>query len=136
MFNNLTHNGEPYSRYISSWKIAGGYIYRGGLFEDWLREEQKLTEEEIRGILNLAEIGKLELQENAKRFIKKNIKQHLIEKEMDETAGFEECNGGHFNWLSKDYFDFCAKGLYKRYPVEKVIELKETLEIIAEKKSI
>ena len=56
MFENKpTHNRIFYSQYIASWKSIGGKIYRGGLFERWLREKEQLTDEEIRDILNIAD---------------------------------------------------------------------------------
>lgn len=68
--NAETHNGIYYSRYIVSWRNAGGEITPYGLFDRWLREVEKLTDEEIRDIYNLATNGKLELQESAKAFMR------------------------------------------------------------------
>lgn len=108
--NKLTHNGIHYSRYIVSWKRAGGKIYRGGLFEQWLRENEKLTEEEISDILNLAENGKLELQETAREFMYKNWAKYLKEKKVDFFGGyFGECGGTHFNRLEELYEEACKK---------------------------
>ena len=98
--NKLTHNGIHYSRYISSWKQAGGKIYRGGLFERWLREIEQLTEEEISDILFIAENGKLELECSAKMFIEQNWTKNSKEKEAAWLGGyFGECTGTHFSNL-------------------------------------
>lgn len=100
--NKLTHNGIHYSRYISSWKQAGGKIYRGGLFERWLREIEHLTEEEISDILFMAENGKLELECSAKMFIGENRIKNSREKEADLLGGyFSECSGTHFSNIEK-----------------------------------
>lgn len=78
--NALTHNGIHYSRYIESWRRMGGKIFYGGLFEDWLRETQKLTDEEIRDILLIATNGKMELEMSAKMFMKANQEKFEMEK--------------------------------------------------------
>lgn len=61
------------SRYIASWVNAGGTFDRkpGGRFDFrvWL-ESLGLEDDEVRFIYNLAENGKLELQENAKKVLK------------------------------------------------------------------
>ncbi len=68
--NKITHNGIPYSRYIASWHNAGGRIYKyRSIFEDWLRQTQQLTDEEVHDIIEMATCGKLELEENAKKFL-------------------------------------------------------------------
>ena len=68
--NAKTRNGIYYSRYIASWQNAGGEIAPYGLFERWLREVEKLTDEEISDIYILATNGKLELQESARAFMR------------------------------------------------------------------
>lgn len=71
--NKLTHNGIHYSRYIVSWQVGTGRILtnrRDNLFEVWLKEVQKLTDEEISDIHELYANGKLELQTSAKMFMK------------------------------------------------------------------
>ena len=102
--NKLTHNGIFYSRYIASWKRMGGKIYRGGLFEQWLREKEELTDSEISEILQMAENGKIELESSAKEFMEQNEKEYLFEKEMaDKGRMFEECHGTHMHQLKKWY---------------------------------
>lgn len=71
--NKATSVGIFYTRYIMSWIRVGGTIpKRGPLepFETWLRSLGHLTEEEIRDIKNLATEGKMELESNAKKFLK------------------------------------------------------------------
>lgn len=102
--NKMTHNGIHYTRYIVSWKKAGGKIYRGGLFERWLREQEKLTEKEISDILLIAENGKLELEESAKRFIVygPNSETNREERKVANLGGyFDECTGNHFNGIKR-----------------------------------
>lgn len=100
--NKLTHNGIHYSRYIASWKRAGGKIYRGGLFERWLREKEQLNDEEISNILLLAENGKLELQGSAKAFIEANKSEHHEERKLTFMGGhFDECQGTHIRRIQE-----------------------------------
>ena len=70
-----------YSRIIASWYNAGGVIYSGcqnritgenWRFVRWLESLGFLTEEQIREIRHMAEDGKLELEDSAKRFLKEN----------------------------------------------------------------
>lgn len=68
--NKFTQAGIRYSRYIASWMNKGGEIYYGGLFEQWLRDVLKLTEEEISDIMFLATNGKMELEVSAALFMK------------------------------------------------------------------
>ena len=114
--NKKTHGGIYYTRYIASWKIAGGRIYRGGLFERWLREDQKLTEEEIHDILEIAECGKLELQESAKAFMDNNKGTNQEERKLAslEDDGFNECTGKHYvhiKALADRKYRSCIKAL-------------------------
>lgn len=100
--NKLTHNGIRYSRYIASWKRMGGKIYRGGLFERWLREKEQLNEEEISDILHMAECGKLELENSAKMFMEDNNGTTLEEWRIANSGGqFEDCQGVNWNWIKK-----------------------------------
>lgn len=69
--NKKTKYGIHYTRYMMSWINSGGTSF-GANFEDWLRSEQ-LTEEEIHDIKEIAMNGKLELEVNARAFIK-NLK--------------------------------------------------------------
>lgn len=73
-----------YSRIIASWHNAGGVIYSGcknritgenWRFVRWLESLGFLTEEQIREIRHMAEDGKLELEDSAKRF----LEEHPIE---------------------------------------------------------
>lgn len=82
--NAETHNGIHYTRYIASWKRMGGKIFYGGLFERWLKEVQKLTDEEINDILFIATNGKMELEMSAKVFMKANKEEFSKENEMEE----------------------------------------------------
>ena len=73
--NKLTHNGIHYSRYVASWIIAGVSkltAYRNQDFESWLRESQKLTEEEIQDIHEIYSNGKMELESSARLWIKEH----------------------------------------------------------------
>lgn len=84
-FENKIIRGIYATQYVASWVKTGGqlggHIYIKGklysdiqLFRQWLEtliiNDGKLTEDEIRIIINLADDGKLELEESAKRFIK------------------------------------------------------------------
>ena len=96
--NKLTHNGIHYSRYIASWRRKGGKIYRGGLFEKWLKEKEELTDEEIAEILIMAENGKLELQDSAEQFMKEHENENWEERKVSHFGGvFEDCRGRSFN---------------------------------------
>lgn len=80
--NKIVGNGTLfYSRIIASWHNAGGVIYSGcenritgenWRFIRWLESLGFLTEEQIRDIRHMAEDGKLELEDNARRFLKEN----------------------------------------------------------------
>lgn len=70
------------SRYIVSWRHAGGkYFYDE--FEDWLKSEG-LSEEEIRDAVEMATMGKLELEVSARTYVKKE--QDEIKKMMEEDS--------------------------------------------------
>lgn len=88
--NKLTHNGIVYTRYIASWKNSGGKVYRGGLFERWLRETQELTDDEIREMFDLIESGKCELETSADKFLDENIRQHNSELEIANVIKIPE----------------------------------------------
>ena len=84
-FENKLIKGIHTSRYIASWYKVGGtmkkYVNKTdpnkrrieSHFADWLRtlviNGEHLTREEIDHICRLAENGKLELQESAKKFL-------------------------------------------------------------------
>lgn len=107
--NKKTHNGIHYSRYIASWKKMGGKIYRGGLFEQWLKKEG-LTEEEISDILLLAENGKLELEYSARMFMRENKEKADKEKKMANVGGiYEECKGRHMDHIEMLYDKYAVK---------------------------
>lgn len=69
--NKLDSRGIYYSRYIASWANEGGTFQHEGLwdFKDWLKS-LGLDDEEIIEIAFLANNGKLELEVNAKEFMK------------------------------------------------------------------
>lgn len=91
MFENVIIHGIEATRYIASWARVGGDLddcdYRMGIehpFGQWLRsltfrckngESVHMTEDEVKSIIFLASNGKLELQENAKNFLK-NYKEN------------------------------------------------------------
>lgn len=62
------------TRFIASWVKVGGTLNKPGdltKFEDWLKSLE-LSKEDIRCIKFLATNGKLELEEDAKRFLNEN----------------------------------------------------------------
>lgn len=75
MFENIMINGYIYAtRFIASWIKAGGTFNKFGdfiKFENWLKSLE-LSKEDIRCIKFLATNGKLELEEDAKRFLNEN----------------------------------------------------------------
>ena len=81
MFTNELINGIHKSRYVASWINVGGTLDRRGrgLFRKWLKSliinDRPLTEDEVQEIYNYAENGKLELEMNAKLFLKEEAKQ-------------------------------------------------------------
>lgn len=85
--NKKVGNYEAHlSRYIVSWRHAGGkYFYDE--FEDWLKSEG-LTEEEIRDAVEMATMGKLELEVSALAFVKKE--QDEIKKILEEEDSIEK----------------------------------------------
>lgn len=78
MFNNNIVDimgGVHKTRFIASWLRVGGSLYDGKDFDDfreWLKSFD-LTESEVDDILNLARVGKMELETSARQFIKNNI---------------------------------------------------------------
>ena len=66
--------GIPITRYIAAWYIGGGTqsIHR---VRAWLRtliiDGERLTDDEVETIAECTVTGKLELEESAKRFLKK-----------------------------------------------------------------
>lgn len=75
MFENIRIDGYIYAtRFIASWIKVGGTLNKPGdltKFEDWLKSLE-LSKEDIRCIKFLATNGKLELEEDAKRFLNEN----------------------------------------------------------------
>ena len=80
-YNNWIVNGIHATRYVASWVNAGGKVT--GIprydqkFMNWLKQliinGRSLTEKELSDIYEVAQMlhnGKLELQENAKEFLK------------------------------------------------------------------
>ena len=69
--NGLTWHEEYYSRYIASYRKMCDELkvpfYRR-MFRQWL-EEIGLCKEEVNDICNMADNGKLEFEEHAKRFL-------------------------------------------------------------------
>ena len=71
MFENKTTEvgGIHYTRYIESWRNAGGKMFCVDFFVKWLKAEG-CTDEEIRDIKRLCiGGGKLELEMSAKPFV-------------------------------------------------------------------
>ena len=68
------------TRFIASWTNMGGTLNRKGmgLFEEWLKglviNGRHLDEEEISYIMFIAGNGKMELEGNARRFLKERNK--------------------------------------------------------------
>lgn len=81
--NAKTTKGIHYSRYISSWKRMGGklYIDENSLFMRWLKEEEKLTDEEISDIHFLLTTGRMELERSASAFMNRHYDEMVQEKE-------------------------------------------------------
>ena len=74
--NKKASNGVHYSRIIASWhKEASKYGMRRFIYEDEFRKwlsTLNLTEEEQQDIYHLATNGKMELEDDACRFLKEN----------------------------------------------------------------
>lgn len=86
-FENRIIRGIHTSRYVASWMHAYSmFLFRN--FRSWLESliinDDKLSEDEIRFIVNFANNGKLELMENAKKF-----KIGLMMKEFEEPKEYE-----------------------------------------------
>ena len=59
-----------YSRFIASWFNVGGKIV-SCMFKRWLKENfTLLTDEDINAMAYMMTCGKLEMEENARRFLK------------------------------------------------------------------
>ena len=74
--NKLSSEGIPYSRYIASWRKTGRQIsYRRcpeSGFWGWLKS-RGLSDDECWGIINLGTTGKLELEDDARKYIKEHF---------------------------------------------------------------
>ena len=70
--NKLTSNGIHYTRYIESWRNAGGNFFDKSFFDEWLKSEG-LNEEEIYDIHQFIEMGKFELERSAEPFVEKQL---------------------------------------------------------------
>ena len=74
MFENKKIKDVHATRYIVSWLKAGGKLYYGediDNFHDWLLS-MGLEKDKADHIMYMAMCGKLELEVNAKKFIKDN----------------------------------------------------------------
>ena len=75
MFENRVIEGIHISRYVVSWVKEGGKL--NYTFKEWLRSltinGRKLTEDDIRDIYNFGTNGKLELETDAKQFLKGSL---------------------------------------------------------------
>lgn len=75
MFENKLIRNIHCSRYVASYVNAGGDMNRVGSwrFKRWLKslviDGEHLTDDEVRYIYNYGTNGKLELEENASRFL-------------------------------------------------------------------
>lgn len=90
-FENKTFEGIHYSRFIASWVKANGHALYGMVgFRTWLKSliinDKHIPNDVIQEICNLMGNGKLELQENAKRWIS-NKQLERIKKTLENTGG-------------------------------------------------
>ena len=70
-FDNAIIKGTHASRYIMSYLREGGSPRYRDKFREWLKSlPMELTEEEIDYIVGIYDNGKMELEMNAKRFLK------------------------------------------------------------------
>ena len=70
-FDNAVIKGVHASRYIMSYLREGGEANYRDKFREWLKSlPMELTEEEIDYIVGIYDNGKMELEMNAKRFLK------------------------------------------------------------------
>lgn len=70
-----------YSRYIASWRNAGGTCY-DEWFSEWLRSEG-CSEEECRRITEMATCGKFELERSAEKFNTKERRKEFYKNYYD-----------------------------------------------------
>ena len=85
-------NRTYYTRYIASWIRSGGDLYfntYSSNFANWLRDVEKLTEQEIDEICLIAENGKMELETSAASYIQAlNIPKEDVKKRRLQSKGF------------------------------------------------
>jgi len=65
-----------YSRYVASWRNAGGNLF-GDHFKNWLMSEG-LTEQEVGEVEEMYCMGKLELEKSARKYV------HMQRREMKQ----------------------------------------------------
>ena len=77
-FKNEFIKGIHASRYIASWRNRYQGAHSNYLMKQWLRDlkinGEHLTEEEVTFIWNFATNGKMELEDDARRWLRKNWK--------------------------------------------------------------
>ena len=79
-FDNAVVKGVHASRYIMSYLREGGEANYRDKFRKWLKSlPMELTEEEIDYIVGIYDNGKMELEMNAKRFLKNYKKSEDLE---------------------------------------------------------
>lgn len=74
-FENKEVNGIYYSRFIASYAKSGGNVFYRDEFRAWLEHLGYLNGEDISLILEMATCGKLELETDAKMFLKTKKKE-------------------------------------------------------------
>ena len=84
MLENKRLGDVHYSRVIASWMHEyPGHVYFGKTFKDWLRN-LGATEEQVADIYEMATCGRLELECDAKRFIKEHKAKKIGDFEYDD----------------------------------------------------
>lgn len=83
MFENKMYEGIRYSRFVASWnKVHNGKFKRFG-FEDWLMQltinGKCMDNQTAKEICEFADNGKMELEENARRFINNRVSRMIGE---------------------------------------------------------
>ena len=72
MFTNKLINDVHATRYIASWLKMGGHLRTGAdidYFRDWLLS-MEISDDDAYRIINLATCGRMELEYNARTFMK------------------------------------------------------------------
>jgi hypothetical protein len=84
MLENKKLGDVHYSRVIASWtQKYPGHVYFGETFKDWLRN-LGATEVQVSDIYEMATCGRLELEFDAERFIKKQKAKKIGDFEYDD----------------------------------------------------